>query len=244
VQLQRAAAAPTLMIVDRPSLKLGSQASRVRLIGDNFPALVTPADLHFGPGVTVRSIVSHTKGEIVVTVDVAATAPLGRRDVAVKNSKLPGATAIYDRVDYVRVTPQSAMASFSDAAHPLGYRQFEATGFQNGPDGKPHTADDLELGPVDVAWSAEVFHAPPGSKADFVGTISPSGLFSPGTENPHSNFDVWVVATARDAKDQKGVPLTDKCYMVVTVPTYIFNGRKYVRDLDRWVDDGSASADR
>jgi len=29
--------------------------------------------------------------------------------------------------------------------------------------------------------------------------------------------------------------------MVVTLPTYTFNGRRYVRDLDRWVDDGPVS---
>jgi quinohemoprotein amine dehydrogenase len=139
------------------------------------------------------------------------------------------------------VTPQSAMASFSDPTHPRGYRQFEATGFQKGPDGKLHTADDLDLGPVDVAWAVQVFHAPEGSNSDYVGTVDSMGLFSPGAQNPNSNFDVWIIATARDDKDAKGVALTDKSYMVLTVPTYIFNGRKYVRDLDRWVDDGSAS---
>lgn len=244
VQLQRPSSAPTLTLVDRPSLKIGSQANRIRLIGDNFPAQIIPADLQFGPGVTVRSIASHTKGEIVANVDVAATAPIGKRDVAVKGARLAGAIAVYDRVDYIRVMPQSAMASFSDPTHPRGYRQFEVTGFQNGPDGKPHTADDLDLGPADVEWSVQVFHAPPGSKSDFIGTISPLGLFSPGAENPNTNFDVWVVATAQEAKDSRGAPLTDKCYMVLTVPTYVFNGRKYVRDLDRWVDDGSASADK
>jgi quinohemoprotein amine dehydrogenase len=242
--LQRPAATPTLLLIDRPSLKVGSQGSRIRLIGDNFPAQIAPADISLGAGVTVRSVVSHSRGEIVATVDVAADAPRGKRDVAVKGARLTDATAIYDRIDYMRVTPQSAMASFSDATHPPGYRQFEAIGYQNGPDGKAHTADDVDLGPVDVAWSIQVFHAPPDAKSDYVGTISPEGLFTPGSENPNSNFDVWAIATARDEKDSRGGPLTDKCYMVVTVPTYVFNGRRYVRDLDRWVDDGSATGGR
>ncbi len=244
VQLQRPSAAPTLLAVDRPALKLGSQSSRIRLIGDHFPEQVARADLALGPGVTVRSIVSHTESEIVAAVDVAADALAGKRDVVFKTSRLPGAIAIYDRVDYMTITPQSAMASFSDASHTRGYRQFEATGFQRGPDGKLHTADDVDLGAVDVVWSVEVFHEAPGGNSDFVGTVSPAGLFSPAAVNPNGNFDVWVIATAVSEKDLKGEPLTDKCYLVVTVPTYTFNGRKYVRDLDRWADDGPASGAR
>jgi hypothetical protein len=62
----------------------------------------------------------------------------------------------------------------------------------------------------------------------------------PASENPNRNFDVWLIATARDENDQNGMPLVGKSYLVVTIPTYVFNGRKYVRDLDRWVDDGPA----
>jgi hypothetical protein len=51
---------------------------------------------------------------------------------------------------------------------------------------------------------------------------------------------VWVVAEARTDKDKDGRPLVGKSYLVVTVPAYTFNGRRYVRDLDRWVDDGPA----
>ena len=69
-------------MVDPPSLKTGSEANRVRLIGDNLPAQVKPADLDFGPGVTVRRIVSSTPGEVIAEVDVASDAPLGKHDVA------------------------------------------------------------------------------------------------------------------------------------------------------------------
>ena len=158
------------------------------------------------------------------------------------HSVLPGAIAIYDRVDYIKVAPDSAMAAFGDQAHGRGYQQFEAIGYQRGPDGKLHTADDVELGPLDpndVTWSLEVFYSSPGSSTDFVGKISPSGFFTPAADNPNANFDVWVVATL-SRKGQNGKPLVGKSYMVVTVPTYTLNGRRYVRDLDRWIDDGPA----
>jgi hypothetical protein len=49
-----------------------------------------------------------------------------------------------------------------------------------------------------------------------------------------------VIATASSEKDKKGQPLIGKGFLVVTVPTYTFEGRQYVRELDRWIDDGPA----
>jgi len=153
---------------------------------------------------------------------------------------LPGALVIYDRVDYVKVKPESAMAAFGDRTHARGYQQFEAIGYQNGPDGKAHTDDDLELGPIDVMWSLEVFYAAQGASSDVVGKVSATGFFTPVSNGPDNNFDVWATATSKSEKDKNGAPLVGKGYLVVTVPTYTFNGRQYVRDLDRWVDDGPA----
>ena len=184
---------------------------------------MTPADLDFGPGVTVRRIVSSTPSEVVAEVDVASDAALGKRDVRFRHSVLPGAVAIYDRVDYIKVVPESALAAFGDQAHARGYQQFEAIGYQRGPDGKAahrRRCGARSLGPNDVAWSIEVFYAAPGSSTDFVGKISASGFFTPAADSPNNNFDVWVVATAKSEKDKNGKPLVGKAYMVVTVPTY------------------------
>jgi quinohemoprotein amine dehydrogenase len=240
VKLQRASSEAALLAIDRPSLKIGSRASRIRLIGDNFPVEVAAKDLDFGAGVSVSRIVSSTSGEIVAELNVAQDATSGTHDVRFRGSSLPGAFAIYDRVDYIQVMPDSSMAAFGDRAHPKGYHQFEAIGYQRGPDGKPHTDDDVALGPVDVTWTHEVFHAGERGRSEAIGSMSPLGLFTPANANPGANFDVMVIATAQDEKDQKGEPLVGKSYLVVTIPTYTFNGRQYVRELDRWVDDGPA----
>jgi quinohemoprotein amine dehydrogenase len=242
VKLERASSDPILIGIDQTSLKAGSRANRIRLMGDNFPAEVAPTDLSFGPGVIVRHIASSSRSEIVAELDVARDAPPGKRDVVYRKSVLPGAIAIYDRIDYIKVTPDSIVAAFGDETHPKGYQQFEAIGYQRGPDGRSHTADDVALGPVDVKWAVQVFHAAEGSRSDSVGTMTSLGLFTPADTNPKLNFDVWVIATARDEKDRNGEPMVGKSYMVVTLPTYTFNGRRYVRDLDRWVDDGPAPA--
>ncbi len=240
VTMQRAPSGPALLLVDPLALKTGSNGSRLRLIGEGFPAQVTPADLTIGSGVTVRRIVSSAPGEIVAEVDVGADATSGKRDVSLQSSRLGQALAIYDRVDYVTVTPESSMATFGDNDFSRGMQQYEAIGYQRGADGKLHTADDVELGPVDVTWSLEIFYETETSKQARVGTISPTGFFMPAAVNPGTNFDVWVVATAKDATGQNGKPLVGKGYVVVTVPTYTFEGRTFVRELGRWVETGSA----
>ena len=240
VKMQRASSDATLLGIDRPLLKTGSQSNRIRLLGDHFPPQVSQSDLNFGSGVVVRRIVSNNAKEVIAEVDVAIDASVGKREIAFRRSVMPGALAVYDRIDYIKVTPDSAVATFGDQTRSRGYQQFEAIGYQNGPDRKRHTDDDVELGPVDVTWSMKVFYESEGARTDPVGSVSPTGLFTPAADSPNTNFDVWVIAQAKTEKDTDGKPLVGKAYLVVTVAAYTFNGRRYVRDLDRWVDDGPA----
>ncbi|PWU08015.1 MAG: quinohemoprotein amine dehydrogenase subunit alpha [Terriglobia bacterium] len=239
VKIQRRPSGSTLLALDCSALRLGSRSNRISVFGDRLPDKVSAADFDLGTGVTVRSIVSHTPDEAVLDVDVAQSAQPGKRDFHLGASVLHGAIAIYDRIDYVDVRPGSSVAAFGDREHPKGFHQFEAIAYQRGPDGRLHTPDDLELGPVDADWSVQVFHAAEGASSQFVGTMSASGLFTPADKNPGNNFDCWVTAVTKE-RDRNGEALTGKSYMVVTVPTYVFNGRRYVRDLDRWIDDGPA----
>jgi quinohemoprotein amine dehydrogenase len=230
VTMQRASADPTLIGVDRSLLKAGSTGTRVRLIAESLPAQIDATDLDFGTGVTVKRVVSHTPTEIVAEVDVAADAVPGKRDIAFKRSVLQSSIAVYDRIDYVKVTPDSALAHLGSEKHPKGFQQFEAVAYQRGADGKLHTADDVELGPIDANWTVEEFYSSYGDDdKEFVGSLSNTGLFSPASDGPNpqrkfsrNNYgDVWVVATAKNEKDKDGKPLVGKSYLVVTVPTYI-----------------------
>lgn len=240
VRIQRASSGAMLLGIDRPLLKTGSQLNRIRLFGDHFPAQISPSDLDFGPGVTVRRIVSHNASEILAEMNVALNAPLGKRKVAFRRSALPGVLGVYDHADYIKVAPESATAAFGNETRSRGYQQYEAIAYQNGPDGKRHTDDDVELGPIDVTWSMKIFYESEGTRTDPVGSVSPTGLFMPAGTSPNNNFDVWVIADARTEKDKDNRPLQGKAYLVVTVPVYVFGGRRYVREFDRWVDDGPA----
>jgi quinohemoprotein amine dehydrogenase len=231
VRLVRASADPTLTGVDRTMVKLGSQANRVRLVGDNLPAQVAPSDLDLGSGVTVRRIVSHTPVEIVAEVDISSNAVPGKRDIMLRRSVLENAVAVYDRIDYIKVLPETSISHLGSDVHPKGYQQFEAVAYQRGADGKLHTDDDVELGPLEVTWSIEEYLSVYGDDdKDFVGTLNPTtGLFAPALDGPNpkrkfsrNNYgDVWVVATATNEKDKDNKPLVGRSYLVVTVPTYI-----------------------
>jgi quinohemoprotein amine dehydrogenase len=240
IHIQRASTDATLLAIDRLSVKTGSLSQRIRLFGDRFPTQVLLSDINLGPGVAVRRIVSHSPQEIVADIDVARNAPIGKHKVSFGRSVLAGPLALYDRVDYIKVNPESATAAFGEPTRSRGYQQFEAIGYQNGPDGKRHTDDDVELGPVDATWSMKIFYESEDARTDLVGSVSPSGFFTPALDSPQNNFDVWVVAEAKTDRDQDGQPLVGKAYLVITVPFYVFNGRRYVRDLDHWVDDGPA----
>jgi len=231
VKLWKATGAATIIAVDRASLKTGSQGQRIRILGDSFPAQVAAADLDFGTGVNVRRLISHTAGEVVAEVDVAADAISGKRDISVGRAVLPNATAVYDRIDSIKVLPGTSIARLGGASqHPKGYQQFEVMAYNRGADNKPNTADDVELGPIDVNWSVEEFHETFGDDdKEFVGTLSPAGLFTPALDGPNAqrkqmrnNYGtVWVVAAARNEKDQNGMPMTGRSYLVVAPPLYI-----------------------
>jgi quinohemoprotein amine dehydrogenase len=230
VTMERASDGPMLITTDRTMLKTGSQGTAVKIFGDRFPADLAAADLDFGAGVTVKRIASRSATDVVAEVDVASDAVPGKRDLAYRRSVLPGAIAVYDRVDYIKVVPQSTLARLGSETHPKGYQQFEAIAYQRGADGKNYTADDVELGPIDVTWKVEEFYAVFGDDdKDFVGTLNDSGFFTPASDGPNpkrkfmrNNYgDIWVVATAKNEKDKDGNPLVGRSYLVVTVPSYI-----------------------
>ncbi|MGA3188333.1 MAG: quinohemoprotein amine dehydrogenase subunit alpha [Bryobacteraceae bacterium] len=229
VTLHRASDGVTVTGTDVTMIKTGSAAQKVKIYGDNFPKL-TAADIDFGTGVTIKRIVEQTAHQATVEVDVDAKAIVGKRDVAVRRTVAPNAIAVYDKIDYIKVSPDTALARLGGEKFPKGYQQFEAIAYNRGPDGKPNTPDDVELGPVEAEWSLEEFYAVYGDDdKEFVGKMSPTGFFIPSVEGPNpkrkfsrNNYgDVWAVATYNGAQDREGKPLTARSYLVVAIPLYV-----------------------
>jgi quinohemoprotein amine dehydrogenase len=229
VTLTRIGREPVVAGLDRVSARRGSTAQSLRIFGANFPSGVAARDVDFGRGVTVTRVVESTPTQVTVEVDVAADAALGARDLFLSGTLRRGALTVYDKVDFIKVTPSWNMARVGGVVFPKMVSQFEAFAFANGPDGKPDTKDDLPIGPVDAAWSVEEYTATfDDDDVKFVGEVNPStGLFTPALDGPNPQRsgnrnnvgDVWVVATHKPTAD--GAPMRARAHLVVTVPLYL-----------------------
>src|SRR5262249_3258564 len=140
VRLIRLTSDPLVFGTSVSALKTSSRGQSVRVFGANLPANPKPEDIGLGQGVTVTRVVSAKPDEIALDVDVAATAPIGVRDLSIAGAVKPGALVVYDKIDRIKVTPESGMARVGGAVFPKQFQQFDAIGFNNGPDGKPDTA--------------------------------------------------------------------------------------------------------
>jgi quinohemoprotein amine dehydrogenase len=228
VRLVRLNGAPLVTGTSVAALKTGTTGQAVKIFGTGLPSSVRPEDIGLGSGVKVSRVVSARPDEVSVELDVASTAPVGARDLSVAGVVRPSALVVYDRIDGIRVMPQAGLARVGGAVFPKQVQQFEAVAFNNGPDGKPDTDDDLTLGLVDVKWSIEEYTATFGDDdAQFVGSIDAKGLFTPSQDGPNPKRsgnrnnvgDVWVVAEW--AGTGRGAPLRARAHLLVTVPIYM-----------------------
>ena len=226
VTLTRLGSDPLVLGVDHVGLMTGA-SREVAIYGANLPASVAASAIDFGRGVSVKRVVSSTPQMLKVELDVAKDAPVGPRDVLVAGAARPGAAMVFDHIDSIRVKPQAGMARVGGANFPKEYQQFEAWAYHNGPDGKPGTKDDLELGPITANWTIEEYTATyEDHDKDFVGAIDANGFFTPNLDGPNPKRDrnannvgdVWVVATFQAPG---GKTLRARAHLLVTVPLYV-----------------------
>jgi quinohemoprotein amine dehydrogenase len=226
VTLRRIGNDPIVLGLDKIALQAGA-TREVQIHGTNFPADLSPSAIDFGPGVTVKRVVSASPDLVKAEVEVSKTAGIGPRDVGVAGMYREGAAVVFDKIDAIKVRPQAGMARVGGIRFPKEFQQFEAIAYSNGADGKPDTKDDLELGPIDVAWSIEEYTATfDDDDKQYVGTLDDNGLFTPNVDGPNlkrknhaDNYgDVWVIATY---KLPDGKVLRARGHLLVTVPLYI-----------------------
>jgi quinohemoprotein amine dehydrogenase len=228
VTMRRATGEPAVAGVDVTSLAAGANDATIHIYGDNLPPNLTASDVSLGAGVSVSKIISQEPGMVTVSASVSPKATPGNRTVAVKEASLPEAYAVYDHIDFLKVTPVTSLSHLGSATHPRGYAQFEAIAFSNGPDGKPDTPDDIDLGPVPATYKLQEFVASYGDDdTNFVGSVdAKTGLFTPASDGPdpkrksmRNNYgDVWVTATYQP--HGAASPLVGRSYLIVAVPTY------------------------
>ena len=209
------------------SIKRGSTGS-IEIHGLGLPPGLAAEDLDLGPGISVTRVSSSSATLVSADISVDQNAADGGRDVFLSGLVSPDRLVVFNTVDRVVVTPETGMARVGGGgAYPKGFAQFEARGFSNGPDDKPDTDDDLDLGLLDVQWSMEEYAAAFGDDdLAYIGTLGQDGLFLPALDGPNPDRlgsrnnigDVWVVAT-HSGPDGKAV--RGRAHLLVTVPLYM-----------------------
>jgi quinohemoprotein amine dehydrogenase len=228
VTLRRAGAGLTVVGTDHTALKTGGTGQTLKIYVANAPATMAARDLDFGPGVTV-SAASVAADVITATVDVASSAAVGPRALVVGGTVKPGAITVYDKVDSIRVTPAWNMSRVGGVVFPKMMARFDAWAYNNGPDKKPNTDDDLRLDAVTAQWSLEEYKATfDDEDLKFVGAIdAATGVFTPNVEGPNpqrkgerNNMgDVWAVASY--TPPGATAPLKGRAHLLVTAPLYM-----------------------
>ena len=231
VELHRIRNEITVLGVDLPALKAGSTKRSLTIYGVNFPPSLAPTDIDLGSGIKVTGVEAASPDRATIVLDVVPTAAIGRRDLVVAGTPFPAAVVVYDRIDRIAVTPQAAMARVGGVVFPKMMAQFEARAYHNGPDGRPETSDDLDLGAVPVKWSLEEYAVRYGDDdVRFVGRIDEdTGRFTPSVDGPnlerqgHANNigDVWVVARFKTEPSASSTELIGRAHLLVTVPLYM-----------------------
>jgi quinohemoprotein amine dehydrogenase len=233
VTLERTAGGAEVLGTNMTALRVGSANQELKIFGVNLSNTLKATEIDLGPGVTVNGVSNATPEEVTITVSVAPTATPGSRDIFVAGASRARALAVYDSIDLLKVGPNWAMARVGGGVFPKGLAQFEARAFDNGPDGKDDTADDIDLGLVPATWSLEEFAATyDDDDVKFVGQIdAQSGRFTPNVDGPNparrgsrNNIgDVYAVAsyTPEAASGKPAKTLKARAHLLVTVPLYM-----------------------
>lgn len=221
---------PRLLSVSPTAVRAG-QAQTVRLFGMGFSeTLLSGGRIGFGDGVQVSS--ARLEGDTLIVVDVLAGAGAaeGLRTVTITGAAGQAQVAVYDAVDYIRVTPERGFARPGGIRTPKIFQQYEVVGYVNGPDDAKGTDDDIRLGRIaPVSWKLEEYvKRPNDDDIRYVGSIDQTGLFSPNVDGPNPKRhlmegnvgDVWVEAwhTPEGAKR----PMGARAHLLVMPAKFIF----------------------
>ncbi len=229
VKATRISAAPAIAGTSKAAVRTNTRDEELILFGANLPRTVTPDMVDLGPGLRVLRVVRATPDSITLRIAADSAAATGKRDLFIAGTTLRDAIIVYDKINRIKVTPGAGMARVGGGAYPKQYQQFEVVGWNNGPDGKPETADDYEVGPVNVTWSLEEYGVTyTDDDLKYVGAIDRNGLFTPSLDGPNparsqsrNNIgDVWAVATWQPP-EAGARPIKGRAHLVVTVPLYM-----------------------
>lgn len=197
------------LLMAEPSYIRSGATQRITLYGSNLSG-----DADLGSGVEVSKVLEQSPGKLVVEARAADGAAARAQTIRVGDASLENGLAVYQKVDYLQIEPEQAMANVggNGGVRPKIPVQLETVGYSVGPDGRKGTADDIRLGYMPANWSVSNLNAYAEKMQDdrFAGTLQPDGLFIPGDAgpNPERKFgtnnagELKVTAVVDDAGQQ------------------------------------------
>lgn len=181
--VRQGGAGATLLALQPAHIRAGDTAT-LRLVGTGLDG-----ELKLPKGLKLVETVSRDAQQWVLKVAADKGAPKGLKDLTVGAApalKL----AVFDRIDYVKVTPDYAIGRIggNGGSTPVVQGRFEAVAHSAGPDRKAGTKDDWAIGVVPASWSVEAFDETAKAEGDvqFAGLMNPdTGVFTPGGAGPN-----------------------------------------------------------
>ena len=214
-----------------PALIQTGSPQRVKIFGRGFSGDILSADkFSFGEGVGVLSLRLDGNQTIVAEVFAKAGVAEGPRTVSISGVAGTGQVAVYEAVDYIRITPERGFARPGGIRTPKIFQQYEVVGYANGPDNAKGTDDDVKLGRIGpVTWNLEEYvKRPNDDDIRYVGAVDQTGLFHPNEDGPNPKRhlmegnvgDVWVEAwyTPEGAKR----PMGARAHLLVMPAKFVF----------------------
>ena len=214
-----------------PALIQTGSPQKVKIFGRGFSGDILSADkFSFGEGVGVLSLRLDGNQTIVAEVFAKAGVAEGPRTVSISGVAGTGQVAVYEAVDYIRITPERGFARPGGIRTPKIFQQYEVVGYANGPDNAKGTDDDVKLGRIGpVTWNLEEYvKRPNDDDIRYVGAVDQTGLFHPNEDGPNPKRhlmegnvgDVWVEAwyTPEGAKR----PMGARAHLLVMPAKFVF----------------------
>lgn len=175
---------PAQLLAVEPSYIRAGTTQRISLYGSNLSG-----DINLGADIELVKIVERSADKVVVEASAAVGAGDGVRAVKVGEAGLEQGLTLYNRVDFLTIEPNEAVAHIGGNGGPVPKIpvQFESVGYAYGPDGKPGTDDDIRIGYFPATWSVDNLNEAAAKMRDveFAGSLQPSGLFIPGDAGPN-----------------------------------------------------------
>lgn len=205
--------------------------TKIHIAGNGLPENIAKDQVKTDGSLNILSL-EQEKDDLWLEVEVSSSAQIDNvieSEISIEGVENSVSLKLYSQVDYVKVTPEYGLGRFGSETQRHSV-QFQAIAYSNGPDAKPNTDDDIELGPVQASWNMTDY-SPYGLKEEndkYIGTLDKNtGLFTPAGAGPNPERE-WNANNAGGVKVHAvyvdpvtGKKITAEAFLMSTVPDFV-----------------------